>query len=59
MLGGAPPTHCSLHGLFKKLDVFWMHSNWYIAFRLQAYTAIARAKLLSGVEPVQLTEQKR
>eukprot|EP00975_Prorocentrum_lima_P030180 6330769-Prorocentrum_lima.AAC.1 len=45
--------------ILKKLDVFWMHSSCNIAFRLQAYNAIIKAKFLYGLESMQLTEQQR
>eukprot|EP00975_Prorocentrum_lima_P052625 11028696-Prorocentrum_lima.AAC.1 len=44
--------------IWKRLDNFWLHSDCNDAFKLQAYDAVVRAKLLYGLETLQFTEQQ-
>eukprot|EP00975_Prorocentrum_lima_P056965 11952627-Prorocentrum_lima.AAC.1 len=44
--------------VWKKLDVFWLHSTCSPAFKLYVYDAVIRSKLLYGLEGLQLTEQQ-
>eukprot|EP00975_Prorocentrum_lima_P008290 1770936-Prorocentrum_lima.AAC.1 len=45
--------------VWRRLDPFWMHSNCPLRFKMHAWDAIVKAKVLYGLESLQLTAAQR
>lgn len=44
---------------WKRLETFWKHSDCDLRFKLVVYDAVIRAKLMYGLESVQLNQEER